>query len=302
MDIAIVGKGALGLLFGNIAQENLGSDHVCFVMDDERLDRHAQDTYTINGTEVRFRDVRASEAGTMDAVLVCTKSLGYEDALDLVEPLLGPDTVVVPLLNGITSERKAAERFGWERVAACVAVGMDAERYGASLVHSKVGMLVVGALVPASAAAAERAAEVLSAAGIPRLLDEKILHRQWVKFMANVGVNQVCAAYGVCYEELFADETSEEYRMLISTMREVMATGAAEGVTLSEGDMNGYLEILHSLDPKSRPSTAQDVANKALTEVDEFAGEVIRLAEKHGLEVPCNRYLFKRIREIEAAY
>ena len=271
-------------------------------MDDAHYEKHAQETYRINDVEIAFRDVRLSECSPADVVLVCTKTLGFNEALESMEPLVGANTVIVPLLNGITSERKAADRYGWDRVAACVAVGMDAERYGTSLAYSRTGQLVIGALQPESAPAAQRAATALDAAGIPHSVDENILHRQWVKFMANVGVNQVCAAYEVCYEELFADPTSEPYRMLISTMREVMATGKAEGVVLEEQDLNGYIEILRSLDPKSRPSTAQDVVNKTLTEVDEFAGEVIRIADKHAIEVPCNRFLLKRIRELEAAF
>ena len=302
MKIAIVGKGAMGLLFGSIAQEHLGAEDVCFVMDDARFDKHAHETYTINGAAVHFNDVRARDAQPADLVLVGTKSLALPAALDVIKPLVGPDTAIVPMLNGIRSESVCAQRFGWEHVVACVAAGMDAQRYGNELLYSKVGYLAIGALDDASAEAVEHAAAVFEEAGIPYRIDEDIEHWRWVKFMSNVGVNQVCAAFGMCYEDLFADETSEAYRTFLGAMREVIAVARAEGVDVTEDDLNHYLGVLLSLDPKSRPSTAQDVLNRVPTEVDEFAGEVIRRAESHDIQAPCNRFLLKRIREIEAAY
>ena len=294
--IAIIGKGALGLLFAHITQENLGSESVCFVMDDERFERHANDTYAINGATSCFRDVRASEAQPVDVVLIAVKSTGLEDALNLVAPLLREDTVIIPLLNGISSEAKTAARYGWERTVACVSYGMDAARFGTSLEYTTPGELVLGSLSPDTPAdAIERACAILRAAGIPHSTDDDIRTRQWAKFMANVGVNQVCAVFELTYRGLFADQTSEAFRTYIGAMREVMAIGVPEGVRLTEKDMNGYIDVLLGLDPESMPSMAQDRVNGNPSEVDEFAGEVIRLADKHGIQVPCNRFLYDRV-------
>ena len=88
----------------------------------------------------------------------------------------------------------------------------------------------------------------------------------------------------------------------IGAMREVIAVGNAEGGPLTECDMNDYIKVALALDPKSRPSMAQDRINGNKSEVDEFSGEIIRLAEKHGIWVPCNRLLNASALEIEAEY
>lgn len=303
MKLAIIGKGALGLLYGNMAQEHLGPESVFFVMDDERFEKHQGDTFTINGKECSFTDVKASEAEPVDAVMIAVKSTGLQQALDLVEPLLGPDTVIIPVLNGITSEEKTAARYGWERTIACVAYGMDAARFGTSLEFTQPGELVLGCLNDATPQRSlDKACAVLDAAGIAHTIADDIRHRQWAKFMANTGVNQACAVFGMTYSELFADETSEEFRTYIGAMREVIAVSGPEGVNLTEQDMNDYIAILHTLDPNSQPSMAQDRINKNPSEVDEFSGEIIRLGAKHGIVVPCNQFFNDRMREIEAAY
>lgn len=306
MRIGFVGKGALGLLYAPMAQERLGSQSVCFIMDDARYERHASDVYTVNGEVVQLRDVRASEAladGPFDLLLFAVKATGLADALAMAEPLVGPETIVIPLLNGITSEQKCAAVFGWDRVVGCVSYGMDAARFGTALEYTNAGALKLG-LADASTppAALTRADKLLTQAGIPHEVSEDVRLDLWRKFIANVGLNQTCMVYNVCYEQLFADQTSEMFRTYIGAMREVIAVGNAEGVPLTEGDMNDYIKVALALDPKSRPSMAQDRINGNKSEVDEFSGEIIRLAEKHGIWVPCNRFLNARALEIEAEY
>ena len=76
--------------------------------------------------------------------------------------------------------------------------------------------------------------------------------------------------------------------------------GARPGVT--EADLAQMAALIASLDPQGMPSMAQDRINRKPTEVEEFSGTIIRLADAHGILVPQNRWLYKRIREIEAGY
>ena len=87
--IAIIGKGALGMLYGSMVQDALGADAVTFVMDPARLAKHAGDVSTVNGCEYPFRDAVPEEAGVQDLVILAVKSYGLESALDLVPSLLG---------------------------------------------------------------------------------------------------------------------------------------------------------------------------------------------------------------------
>lgn len=309
---AIVGKGALGLLYADSIKQSLGDDAVCFVMDEDRIARHAGEVTVMNGAERTFRTVTPSEAGQVGLVLFAVKSPALEDAMDLASPLVRDDTIVVSVLNGVTSEERLAEQFGWKRIVPCVAQGMDAMRFGSAVSYSKAGNLHIGLFPQTDQDALEAVRDFFDQAGIGYVIEDDIRHRMWAKFMGNVGLNQVCAAYGVNYAELLASERAqaeggtgpetEPWRAYIAAMREVIAVGQAEGVSVDESDLADMVSILRSLDPQSTPSMGQDVINHAPTEVDEFSGVMMHLGKKHGLPVPTNEWLNARIKAIEATY
>lgn len=113
--VAFIGKGGVGLLYGSMIARVLGDDAVEFVMDDARYERHAADQPRINGEPCSLRSVRASEATPADLVILTIKTTGLTQALDTMEAVVGPETRIASLCNGITSEQKIAERFGWQR-------------------------------------------------------------------------------------------------------------------------------------------------------------------------------------------
>lgn len=302
MRIAIIGKGALGLLYGDILTSAYGADAVTFVMDKVRLLRHAGAVYTINGRECHFRDATAEQLGPVDLVMVATKATGLASALDEVGPLLGADTVIVSVLNGVRSEEVIAARFGWGRVVPCVAQGMDAARYGTSLSYAHVGELHIGRFERTPEASYLRVRDLLSTAGVPLVEEADIRYRMWAKFVMNVGINQCCAVYGVPYGGVIGDREGEPWRTFIAAMREVVAVGQAEGVALTEANINEAVRVEASLDQASTPSMGQDRINRVPSEVDEFAGEVMRRAARHGIYVPANEWLYRRMRQIEAGY
>ena len=138
-------------------------------------------------------------------------------------------------------------------------------------------------------------------AGVAYTEEVDIMHRLWGKFMLNVGMNQTCMVYSTTYGGALK-AGSNENRTLIAAMREVIAIANAEGIDLSEKDLNQYLEITRTLSQDGMPSMAQDRINKNYSEVEAFAGTVIQIAEKHNIQVPENRFLYDKVKEIEAEY
>jgi len=94
----------------------------------------------------------------------------------------------------------------------------------------------------------------------------------------------------------------EANRSYVAALREVLAVANAEGIPLTEDTVKFCIEIEQTLDPDSIPSMAQDRKNKKPSEVELFAGTVIRLAKKHGISVPTNEYFYERVHEIEREY
>ncbi len=299
--VAIIGRGAVGMLYGSIAEKNLGSGAVEFVMDDERFARHAGETPLVNGEPLRVRTLPASEAAPVDLVILATKVTGLGQALDTMETLVGPETRVVSLLNGITSEERVAERFGWERTVLSIAQGMDAVFVGDEMTYSHPGEIRFGAAPETDSGVVEEVADLYDRAGIPHVVEEDIRRRMWVKLMLNVGINQTCMAYGGTYGTA-SEPGSEQNRCFVAAMREALAVARAEGVDVTEADLAQMAHLTASLDPAGMPSMAQDRINEKPTEVEEFSGTICRLAERHGLLVPTNQWLYRRIREIESDF
>ena len=214
---------------------------------------------------------------------------------------VGKDTLIISVMNGITTEEIIGDRYGRERVLYTVAQGMDAMRFGTELTFTQSGQLHVGADTPEKRERLDRLTAFFDRAGIAYIVEEDIKYRVWSKFMINVGLNQTCMVYGANYAGVTA-QSSLEYMTMVSAMREVMLLARAEGVNLTEEDLKFYLSLLKTFSPEATPSMGQDRINRRHSEVELFAGTVLRLAQKHGILVPTNEFLYRRVHEIEAAY
>lgn len=298
--VAIVGMGALGLLYGTHIADRQGTERICYVMDEKRVEKYKGKTFYKNEIPYELPVCDAREAGAADLVIVAVKYNGLASALDVMENCVGEHTVILSVMNGISSEEIIGERYGKEKLIYAVAQGMDAMKFDSSLTFTKMGELRIGAKEDCQRENLRTVREYFDRIGMPYTQDEDIIRRMWGKFMLNVGVNQCCMVYetnyGGCLEE------GEANRSMIAAMREVIALAHSQGVDIGEKDLNEYVEILKKLSPQGMPSMRQDGLAKRPSEVDMFAGTVIRLADQAGILVPTNRFLYERVREMEAQY
>lgn len=299
--VSILGMGALGLLYASQIAEGIGSEHIRFVMDPARFARHKNDRCSVNGKPIGFAIVNAKEASPCDLLIVAVKYPQLEQALDTMASSIGPDTIILSVMNGISSEEILGDRYGRDRIIHTVALGMDAMHFGTELIYTKAGRLCVGICDPSMQEKLDSLTRFFDRAHVPYSVEEDIIRRMWSKFMINVGINQTCMAYGTTYAGAMAPG-SAEHMTLIGAMREVILIANAEGVALTEADLMQNVEIMKTLDPGATPSMGQDRINRRRSEVELFAGTMIRLGRKHGIPVPTNEFLYRRVREIESEY
>ncbi len=297
---AIVGMGALGLLFAEQIQSTLGKDAVTFIMDEERWNRHKEEAYQINGEVAEFNVTKVSEMKPVDLLIVATKSTGLESALEVMAPAVGDDTIIISALNGISSEEILANRFGAEHVLGCVAIGMDAMRVGCSVTYCNKGRLQIGALSEGQQKLVECVVRFFEKTGQPYEVKEDILHAMWSKFLLNVGVNQTCMVYSTTYQGILKKGKARDH--MIAAMEEVLKVAQAEGVSLGQEDLQRALDITAGLNPDGYPSMRQDAVAHRASEVELFAGTIIALAEKNSIAVPVNEEYYQIIKEMECEY
>ena len=297
--VAIIGMGALGLLFGQQIENSIGNEHFFFLMDSRRKERHADDVYRINGRPVSFRMVTPEEIREkVDLIIVATKYGGLYEARELAVSAFGKETLLVSLLNGISSEEILAESFPREQILDCVAIGMDAVREGTSLTYQNVGRWQIGS---AGVGQEDRLAdllEFLERTGIPYEVCADIKKAMWNKFMINVGINQTCMVYETNYGGA-TEKGNQACEDMSKAMHEVMIVAEAEGITLTKDDFKNDMELLRSLNPEGLPSMRQDSMAGRPSEVELFSGTVLRIAKRHNIRVPVNERYYRKIREME---
>ena len=291
---ALVGLGALGILFGR------KMPGVQVIADEDRIARYAAQPVVCNGQEYQFRYVTPAQGQPVDLVLVAVKATGLEQALADIRNFVGPDTILLSVLNGITSEERMEQVYPGHALWS-VAIGMDATRKGRELVFTQEGKIQFGERDGSLTPRVQAVAEYLSACGIAHEVCTDILYKQWNKLMVNDGLNQAAAAFDLPYGGLGQPGPAQD--KMRQAMQEVIRLANLEGIPLPEDNDQQFLQAaLPTFNPEGMPSMRQDVLAHRPTEVEEFAGVVRARAKKYGMATPANDFFYDRIRAIEAGY
>lgn len=299
--IALIGAGALGVLYGNRLTEAFGNERVYFIADHERAARYQKNPFTCNGRICDFHYVEdAVKNETANLIIIAVKYTGIDNAVKSIRNFVGEETVIISLLNGIASEKVIAESFGQEHLLYCVAQGMDAVKEGPHLHYDNGGILLLGSQDNTKTAHLEAVAEILEEADIPYKIPQDIHYCLWNKLMLNTGVNQIAAVFATNYGGL--QKEGEARKLMLKAMEEVRTAAAYEGVRLTESDITEWMRVLDTLNPEGMPSMRQDTKAHRKTEVDLFSGTICRLGKKYGFETPVNDFLYEQILKIEASY
>ncbi|HZG73214.1 MAG TPA: ketopantoate reductase family protein [Chondromyces sp.] len=300
--VSIIGLGALGILFGHHLSKKMPKEDLRIIADEERIKKYESQGVYCNGERCEFNYMTPEETcEPADLIIFAVKFNGLQSAIQAVKNHVGEHTIMLSVLNGITSEAIIGEAYGMDKVLYCVAQGMDAVKVGNQLTYANMGMLCFGEKEPGFVSErVKQTAEFFEKTEVPHEVETDMRRRQWGKFMLNVGVNQTVAVYESNYGEIQKEGNARE--MMIRAMREVIALSEKEGIHLTEEDLNYWLDVLSTLSPEGKPSMAQDVEARRYSEVDLFAGAVLELGKKHRVPTPVNQELYDRIKETESQY
>ena len=206
--IALVGLGALGIMYGDFFAEKLGTENVVFLADETRCRRYGTARVTCNGRTDHFRfmtpETYRTACGEADLLFFCVKGTALTAAINEVRPVIVPDTVIVSVLNGITSEDVIEDAHTAGTVVHSVAQAMDALRQGTAVTYSRIGELRIGITEasPRKTAALVRLEDFFNRTDFAYQTETDILRRMWCKWMLNVGVNQTVAACAGTFKDV----------------------------------------------------------------------------------------------------
>ena len=291
--ISVIGLGAVGASFAARIADAEPDAELRVVADGARADRLRRDGMVVNGRTYRFEVVDpGQDMMPADLVIVAVKCHHLTEAIRQLARQVGPDTIVLSLLNGITSEEALAAAFPEAYVPLAVVVGIDAVRDADGVRYSAGGWVEFGDPTPGQRSPGSvRLEALLGAAGVPYVVQADMRHALWWKFLVNVGVNQVSALLETSYALVQSEGPARD--LMIAAQREVVAVGQASGVDLTEADVDRFLAVLGTLGPHNYTSMAQDALARRRTEVDQFAGVVVERGERYGVPTPVNAVLLQ---------
>ena len=291
---AIMGSGGVGGYFGGrLAQA--GFD-VSFIARGAHLAAMRERGLRLDSPfgDARIEPVRATddpaEIGPVDYVLFATKLWDTESAGEACRPLIGPETAVISLQNGVDAEDRLARILGAGHVMGGVAA--ISAVIGAPGVIDHLGdfaRILFGELNGDRTARGERLMAALDAAVIDATMADDIGKTIWNKFIFLVGLS---ALTSVTRKTIGPVREDPDCRALLArVVAETVAVARARGIALDADSEAERLAFLDNLPAAMTSSMAGDLARGNRLELDWLSGAVVRMGRELGVDTPANDFI-----------
>ena len=288
MKLVVVGAGGVGGYFGGKLQRR--GTAVTFVARGAHLEALRRRGLTIRSANegewsVPVTAVEHLEGRpTADVVLLCVKSFDTEEAVEAIRPVVGPDTAVLSLQNGVDNEAKIDAELGAGHAVGGVAYVFATIEGPGVIAHTQGGRIVLGELDGQARPRTERLREALTAAGVPTELSPDIRRALWDKYLAITAQAGMTALTRKPVGVIRA--TPECWTLFRLLLEELAAIAAAEKVGLAPDVVERILTGVSGLKPDTTSSMYYDLTHGKRLELEALQGHALRLAERHGLPSP----------------
>ncbi|HEL0577337.1 TPA: 2-dehydropantoate 2-reductase [Streptococcus equi subsp. zooepidemicus] len=293
MLVYIAGSGAMGCRFGyQISKTN--NDVILLDNWEAHLQTIKENGLKISGDVeeiVKLPIMKPTEATKeADLIILFTKAMQLPQMLTDIKGIIGPETKVLCLLNGLGHEDVIRHYIPEHNILMGVTV-WTASLEGPGQVHLQgVGALNLQSMDPANQEAGHQIADLLNDAQLNATYDDNVVPNIWRKACVNGTMNSTCALLDCTIGELFASE--DGLNMVKEIIHEFVIVGRAEGVELNEEEITAYVMETSVKAAHHYPSMHQDlVQNHRLTEIDFINGAVNIKGEKLGIDTPYCRLI-----------
>lgn len=299
-NVIVCGLGAVGTIYAEKI-ENYPDANLKVLVDKQRLERYTKNPIIMNGKALHFDYVLPEETNfKADLIIIATKFDGLNDAIKNLENFVDENTIILSLLNGVTSEEIIAEVYGWDKLLLSYFMCPSAVRNGRSITQDGRGKIVFGAKNPENRHKQEAVRHFFDKVGIYHEVPEDMEYALWLKYMLNVSTNQPTAVLNLKFGEMHSNDEFMEYNY--GLMQEVQAIAKAKGIQNTETMIPKAQMALKNMNSDGMTSMLQDVIAKRKTEVEMFAGTMIKLGKKYNVSVPYNKLMKEKIEFIESNY
>ena len=301
MRTGLIGLGAIGTPIAHRLFMHDGDDFV-LLASEERKQMILQRETRVNGDLLNPRVLSGEDAlllgNPLELILICVKNYDLKSSIRDIKPFVGPNTILMPLQNGIYSYELFCELFPENAVLRGYVQGPNTERIPGGFIYQNPGELHIGS--DRYVDQAKRVVEHLRAATTPAFYEDNIEKMVWKKWMLNVAGNSVTALTGADYS-LFKLHLDLQ-KICRRAMEEFLEIAHAEGVELSEKDIDDIIDYYVTYLGSKKTSMLVDVIHERKTENDYLAGTALEVAKRHGLDLPIISTLYYLMEVKEEVY
>ena len=294
-NVIICGIGAIGSIYADKIH-NKTPENLRVLVDRERKERYIKNPIIFNGRELNFNYILPTDNNfKADLIIIATKNNGLNQALENMKNFVKDDTILLSLLNGVTSEEVIAAKYGWDKVLLAFFIGHSAIREGRNITHDDVNVINFGEKNPNTVLSEKtlRVKRYFDSMGINYKIPSDMYYAQWLKFMLNVTCNQVSAILRMTFGDMQKNEVFKNFAREV--MQECVEIAKAEGVQNTETLIPETINLIRGMIPEGKTSMLQDIEAGRKTEVDIFAGTIVKLGLKHNIPTPYNKILMEMI-------
>ena len=304
MKIAIIGAGSIGSLFGGFLTQS--GESVILV------DKYAQRVDLLNESGLRIEGVsgehriavkavtNVQNLGPVDWVFVCVKAFDTQKAVEQHRALIGPDTAVLTLQNGMGNVERIAQLVGAEHVLGGTTAQGGYLVESGHLRHAGNGPTHIGELSGEKTDRLRMIVDLFNRAGFATSMADNIDSLIWTKLVINVGINALTALLRVNNGLTSAVEPARKVQK--AAVDEALAVARAAGISLDAEAVAGKVVDVAKATATNVSSMLTDVLESKQTEIGFINGAVCRQGEKLGVPTPVNWTLTKLVGALEATY
>lgn len=299
MRIAVIGTGGIGGPYG-ASLAKAGAD-VTFVARGAHLAAIRENGLRIEGDrgETHIRPARATDdiaaIGPVEIVLCCVKLWDLEQAAEQIRPIIGPDTAVIPLQNGIDAAERMIRVLGPEPVMGGMAFVTGAiVAPGIIRQTGTYQQMTFGELDGRFSQRGQRLRDMCKAAGFDGVLSADIMVPIWEKFILIVPLSGLNALTRLPLGKWRDDR--DLLALYEAALRETVSVGLAEGIRLPPDSVDRMLAQMRSMPPHHTTSMGNDLLRGKRLELPWFAGKVVELGRRHGIPTPVNGFIYAALK------
>ena len=300
--ISIVGTGAIGGSFGGFLS-NAGYEVTFIERNENIINEIKKNGLSISGVkEIHLNDVNIVPPGSItqkqDLILFAVKAYSLEDAVQSTLPIIGENTYVVSLQNGLGIGEVISKYINKEQIIEGV-VWFPATmvKPGHITLLTFYEQTILGGRFYESQEYAKKLALLLTSAGIPTKAVDNISLEIWRKAIPIIAGNSINAITRTKLGVI--SEIPELKESLFAVAKESLKIARAEGIEINKEDLRRSMLALEK-GSEHKTSMLLDIINKRKTEVDFLNGKIIELGIKHNIETPLNNLLYSLIRALES--